>query len=121
MTNPPANGYSRGSLRDSMYQFLLSRDKLSLTFKNTLDSSYKIEDYYIDLDKYDYNWVDGKLTFKEVKSNIKLTPYINGKYRMFNRFLDLTSGISLETKRFNYNLGINLFYYPSLQKTLGKT
>ena len=120
MTNPPANGYSRGSLRDSMYQFLLSRDKLSLTFKNTLDSSYKIEDYYIDLDKYDYNWVDGKLTFKEVKSNIKLTPYINGKYRMFNRFLDLTSGISLETKRFNYNLGINLFYYPSLQKNIGK-
>lgn len=122
MTGTNYGGYSSGFLGDSIYQFLLSKDFLSLTFKNVIDSTYKIEDYPIDLDNYAYNWVDGKLTVKEVgnKINLKLVPYIQGKYRVFNNFWDLSSGISLETKRFNYNLGVNLFYYPSLQKSLGK-
>lgn len=106
-------------LSDSISQILLKKDLLEITTKNTLDSTYKIRKFKIDMDQYDYNWLNNQLTSKE-SFKWDLVPYIKGSYRPFNRFTDLNLGITLETKRLNYNLGLNLFYYPSLQNALGQ-
>lgn len=106
-------------LYDSISQILIKNNLLELTTKNTLDSTYKIRKFNIDTQQYNYNWVNNQLTYKK-KFNLKLIPYIKGSYRPFNQFTDLNAGITFETKKFNYNLGVNLFYYPSLQKSVGK-
>ena len=106
-------------LYDSISQILLKNDWLELTTKNTLDSTYKIRKFKIDPVKYNYNWVNNKLTYKK-RINLQLVPYIKGSYRPFNKFTDLNAGISLETGKFNYNLGFNLFYYPNLSDEIGK-
>lgn len=104
---------------DSISQIILKNNQLELTTKNTLDSTYKIRKFKIDPSKYNYNWVDNKLTYKK-RINLQLIPYIKGSYRPFNKFTDLNAGISLETGKFNYNLGFNLFYYPNLSNKVGK-
>lgn len=104
---------------DSISQIILKNNQLELTTKNTLDSTYKIRKFKIDPVKYNYNWVDNKLTYKK-RINLQLVPYIKGSYRPFNKFTDLNAGISLETGKFNYNLGFNLFYYPNLSNKVGK-
>lgn len=104
---------------DSISQIILKNNQLELTTKNTLDSTYKIRKFKIDPSKYNYNWVDNKLTYKK-RINLQLVPYIKGSYRPFNKFTDLNAGISLETGKFNYNLGFNLFYYPNLSNKVGK-
>lgn len=104
---------------DSISQIILKNNQLELTTKNTLDSTYKIRKFKIDPVKYNYNWVDNKLTYKK-RINLQLVPYIKGSYRPFNKLTDLNAGISLETGKFNYNLGFNLFYYPNLSNKVGK-
>lgn len=104
---------------DSISQIILKNNQLELTTKNTLDSTYKIRKFKIDPSKYNYNWVDNKLTYKK-RINLQLVPYIKGSYRPFNKLTDLNAGISLETGKFNYNLGFNLFYYPNLSNKVGK-
>lgn len=104
---------------DSISQIILKNNQLELTTKNTRDSTYKIRKFKIDPSKYNYNWVDNKLTYKK-RINLQLVPYIKGSYRPFNKFTDLNAGISLETGKFNYNLGFNLFYYPNLSNKVGK-
>lgn len=106
-------------LYDSISQILLKNNWLELTTKNTLDSTYKIRKFKIDPVKYNYNWTDNKLTYKK-RINLQLVPYIKGSYRPFNKFTDINAGISLETGKFNYNLGFNLFYYPNLSNKVGK-
>lgn len=106
-------------LYDSISQIILKNNRLEITTKNTLDSTYKIRKFNIDLFKYNYNWADNQLTYKK-KSNLRLLPFIKGSYRPFNNLTDLNAGISLETRRFNYNLGLNLFYYPNLSNRIGK-
>lgn len=106
-------------LYDSISQIILKNNWLEITTKNTLDSTYKIRKFNIDLSKYNYNWVDNKLTYKK-RINLQLVPYIKGSYRPFNKLTDLNAGISLETGKFNYNLGFNLFYYPNLSNKVGK-
>ena len=106
-------------LYDSISQIILKNNWLEITTKNTLDSTYKIRKFNIDLSKYNYNWTDNQLTYKK-KLNLKLVPYIKGSYRPFNNLTDLNAGISLETGKFNYNLGFNLFYYPNLSNKVGK-
>lgn len=103
---------------DSISQILIKNDYLELTTKNTLDSTYKIRKFNIDPLQYNYNWVNNQLTY-EKRFKPRLIPYIKGSYRPFNNFTDLGMGISFETKRFNYNLGVNAFYYPNLKKSLG--
>lgn len=112
-------GVSDPFLYDSISQIIIKNNWLELTTKNTLDSTYKIRKFHIDTEQYNYNWLNNELTYKK-KFSLRLIPYIKGSYRPFNNFTDLEAGINLETKKFNYNLGLNLFYYPSLQRSVGK-
>lgn len=100
------------SEKDSLVQLVINKNQLTLSFLNQNSGIYSSRLFNIDLNNYKYSWYNGKLTTQEIKSRIRLVPYVYGKYRPFNNLWDLGTGISIETKRFNYKLGINSFYYP---------
>lgn len=100
------------SEKDSLVQLVIDKNQLTLSFLNQNSGIYSSRLFNIDTNNYKYSWYNGKLTTQEIKSRIRLVPYVYGKYRLFNNLWDLGTGISIETKRFNYKLGINSFYYP---------
>lgn len=100
------------SEKDSLIQLVIDKNQLTLSFLNQNSGIYSSRLFNIDTNNYKYSWYNGKLTTQEIKSRIRLVPYVYGKYRPFNNLWDLGTGISIETKRFNYKLGINSFYYP---------
>lgn len=114
-----ANSYQATPQKsDSLVQFLLKRNQLAISLFNQKTNTYSTRLFKIDLDNYKYNWSDGSLTKKKV-SRISLKPYLYGSYRPFNNLLDIGTGISIETKRFNYKFGINAFHYPHLKSGIG--
>lgn len=100
------------SEKDSLVQLVIDKNQLTLSFLNQNSGIYSSRLFNIDPNNYKYSWYNGKLTTQEIKSRIRLVPYVYGKYRPFNNLWDLGTGISIETKKFNYKLGINSFYYP---------
>lgn len=100
------------SEKDSLVQLVIDKNQLTLSFLNQNSGIYSSRLFNIDTNNYKYSWYNGKLTTQEIKSRVRLVPYVYGKYRPFNNLGDLGTGISIETKRFNYKLGINSFYYP---------
>lgn len=119
--NSPHSSVSQGlcstdsaeiSKKDSLVQLVIDKNQLTLSFLNQNSGIYSSRLFNIDTNNYKYSWYNGKLTTQEIKSRIRLVPYVYGKYRPFNNLWDLGTGISIETKRFNYKLGINSFYYP---------
>lgn len=119
--NSPHSSVSQGlcstdsaeiSENPSLVQLVIDKNQLTLSFLNQNSGIYSSRLFNIDPNNYKYSWYNGKLTTQEIKSRIRLVPYVYGKYRPFNNLWDLGTGISIETKRFNYKLGINSFYYP---------
>lgn len=119
--NSPHSSVSQGlcstdsaeiSEKDSLVQLVINKNQLTLSFLNQNSGIYSSRLFNIDPNNYKYSWYNGKLTTQEIKSRIRLVPYVYGKYRPFNNLWDLGTGISIKTKRFNYKLGINSFYYP---------
>jgi hypothetical protein len=119
--NSPHSSVSQGlcstdsaeiSEKDSLVQLVIDKNQLTLSFLNQNSGIYSSRLFNIDTNNYKYSWYNGKLTTQEIKFRIRLVPYVYGKYRPFNNLWDLGTGISIETKRFNYKLGINSFYYP---------
>lgn len=119
--NSPHSSVSQGlcstdsaeiSEKDSLVQLVIDKNQLTLSFLNQNSGIYSSRLFNIDTNNYKYSWYNGKLTTQEIKSRIRLVPYVYGKYRPFNNLWDLGTEISIETKRFNYKLGINSFYYP---------
>lgn len=119
--NSPHSSVSQGlcstdsaeiSEKDSLVQLVIDKNQLTLSFLNQNSGIYSSRLFNIDPNNYKYSWYNGKLTTQEIKSRVRLVPYVYGKYRPFNNLWDLGTGISIETKRFNYKLGINSFYYP---------
>lgn len=119
--NSPHSSVSKGlcstdsaeiSEKDSLVQLVIDKNQLTLSFLNQNSGIYSSRLFNIDTNNYKYSWYNGKLTTQEIKFRIRLVPYVYGKYRPFNNLWDLGTGISIETKRFNYKLGINSFYYP---------
>lgn len=119
--NSPHSSVSQGlcstdsaeiSEKDSLVQLVIDKNQLTLSFLNQNSGIYSSRLFNIDPNNYKYSWYNGKLTTQEIKSRIRLVPYVYGKYRLFNNLWDLGTGISIETKKFNYKLGINSFYYP---------
>ena len=104
---------------DSLVQILLSKRDLKLSFLSQQNESYFSKEFDLDLDKYRYNWVNGKLTQEKVKSKLRVEPYAYVKYRYFNKMADIGLGISFKTRNLQYKLGLNGFYYPCLQDKLG--
>lgn len=106
------------SKQDSLVQVVLKKNQLNLSFLNQQSGTYSTRLFNIDLDKYNYNWYEGQLTRKKV-ARLSLSPYVYGKYRPFNNLFDMGAGLSIKTKRFNYKLGVNTFYYPKVKSGIG--
>lgn len=102
---------NRISREDSLVQFTLDKNQLNLSLFNKETNSYSTRMFNMDLDKYKYNWYEGQLTQKRIRK-LTLSPYVYGKYRVFNQMLDIGTGLSIKTTNFNYKLGINAFHYP---------
>lgn len=99
------------SKKDSLVQFTLDKNQLNLSLFNKETNSYSTRMFNMDLGKYKYNWYEGQLTQKRIRK-LTLSPYVYGKYRVFNQMLDIGTGLSIKTTNFNYKLGINAFHYP---------
>lgn len=99
------------SREDSLVQFTLDKNQLNLSLFNKETNSYSTRMFKIDLGGYKYNWYEGQLTQKRIRK-LTLSPYVYGKYRVFNQMLDIGTGLSIKTTNFNYKLGINAFHYP---------
>lgn len=106
------------SKQDSLVQVVLKKNQLNLSFLNQQSGTYSTRLFNINLDKYNYNWYEGQLTRKKV-ARLSLRPYVYGKYRPFNNLFDMGAGLSIKTKRFNYKLGVNTFYYPKIKSGIG--
>lgn len=106
------------SKQDSLVQIVLKKNQLNLSLFNQQTGTYSTRLFNINLDKYNYNWYEGQLTRKKV-ARLSLNPYVYGKYRPFNNLFDIGAGLSIKTKRFNYKLGVNAFYYPKIKSGIG--
>lgn len=106
------------SKQDSLVQIVLKKNQLNLSLLNKETDTYSTRLFKIDLDKYNYNWYEGQLTRKKV-ARLSFSPYVYGKYRPFNNLFDMGAGLSIKTKRFNYKLGVNTFYYPKIKSGMG--
>lgn len=104
---------------DSLVQMLISKEDLSLSFFSPLNDSYFTEKFKLDLENFEYNWVNGQLTQNKVRFKPELHPYIYTKFRPLHTLTDIGLGLSLKTHNFQYKLGFNGYYYPSLNKPLG--
>ena len=106
------------SKQDSLVQIVLKKNQINLSLLNQQTGTYSTRLFNIDLDKYNYNWYEGQLTRKKV-ARLSLKPYVYGKYRPFNNLFDMGAGLSIKTKRFNYKLGVNTFYYQKIKSGIG--
>lgn len=100
------------SEKDSLVNFTITSNQLSLSFLNQDSEIYSSRLYNIDLSNFKYSWYNGKLTYQEIKNRLTVKPYLYANYRLFNNLTDVGIGISFKTKRINYKLGVTSFYYP---------
>lgn len=106
---------------DSLVQFLLDRQSLVIssvikTDSNTIGLSREFE---LDLDSYQYNWINNQLTVKRIPFYKKIKPYAYASYRYFHKAFDCGIGLSFKTKPIIYKVGINSFWYPNYKKDPG--
>lgn len=96
--NSPHSSVSQGlcstdsaeiSEKDSLVQLVIDKNQLTLSFLNQNSGIYSSRLFNIDPNNYKYSWYNGKLTTQEIKSRIRLVPYVYGKYRLFNNLWDL--------------------------------
>lgn len=107
------------SSQDSLFQFILEKDKIKLNLFNQTSGIYSSRIFPINLEDYQYNWYQGNLTSEYVGKKLKIKPYAYAKCRVFHHLMDMGAGISFKTKKFDYNLGINVYHYPSYMKGIG--
>lgn len=101
-----------------LLQILSNRDKLSITTFNT-DCRAATEEYTVNYSRYQYNYLDGKLTYKKTPFLKRFNPVIQYTLRPVHNFHDLDLGLKYNTSKFNYEAGLNINYYPKLRDNLG--
>jgi hypothetical protein len=101
-----------------LLQILSNRDKLSITTFNT-DCRSATEEYTVNYSRYQYNYLDGKLTYKKTPFLKRFNPVIQYTLRPVHNLHDLDLGLKYNTSKFNYEAGLNINYYPKLRDNLG--
>ena len=99
-------------------QMLLDDNNLSfnLLFPNGESTQYK---YYIKPDQYKYHFNGISLTNERKSFFKKISPFVSYRIRPINNLHDLDLGIKYNTSKFNYEMGINGYYYPNLNRNPG--
>lgn len=105
-------------LAPKLLQILSNRDKLSITTFNT-DCKLITEEYSVNYFRYQYNYLDGKLTYKKTSFLKRFNPVAQYTIRPVHNFHDLDLGLKYNTSKFNYEAGLNINYYPKLRDNLG--
>lgn len=101
-----------------LLQILSGGDKLSITTFNT-DCKLTTEEYSVNYFRYQYNYLDGKLTYKKTSFLKRFNPVAQYTIRPVHNFHDLDLGLKYNTSKFNYEAGLNINYYPKLRDNLG--
>lgn len=94
----------------------LTKNKLNISIMD-IQAKVKTLQYGINLEKYDYHYTLQNMTIKQ-KRKWSINPYLEYDFRLRNNLHDLTGGIKLNTIRFNYDIGLNGFYYPKFNDNL---
>lgn len=99
-------------------QLLADKSKLSITTFKT-DCTLATEEYQVNFNRYQYNYQDGKLTYKKTPflKRFNLVPQYT--FRPISNMHDLDLGLKYNTSKFNYEVGLNLNYYPSFRSHVG--
>lgn len=105
-------------LAPKLLQILSNRDKLSITTFST-DCKLITEEYSVNYFRYQYNYLDGKLTHKKTSFLKRFNPVAQYTIRPVHNFHDLDLGLKYNTSKFNYEAGLNINYYPKLRDNLG--
>lgn len=101
-----------------LLQILSGGDKLSITTFNT-DCKLITEEYSVNYSRYQYNYLDSKLTHKKTSFLKRFNPVAQYTIRPVHNFHDLDLGLKYNTSKFNYEAGLNINYYPKLRDNLG--
>lgn len=99
--------------KDSLVQILLDRNNIQFASYNFQSHTYITRDYNLDLSRYSYNWnPNSGLTYKRVYP-VRILPYIDTSYKIFNKELHIGTGIMISTNRLDYSLE------GALEKSIG--
>lgn len=101
----------------SQVSFSIDDNKLSI---HVPELGNQIDTYKINPGLSNYRFYNGVLTSKQKPFYQRLDPYLEFSIRPLNQFYDLSSGVSFETSRFNYKVGLNLSYYPKFSPMVMK-
>lgn len=107
--------------KDSLVQFLLDRQSLVISSVIKTDSNTigKSQEFELDLDSYQYNWINNHFTVKRIPFQKKIKPYAYASYRYFHKAFDCGIGVSFKTKSLIYKVGVNSFWYPNYKTDPG--
>lgn len=101
-----------------LIQLLLDDTSLSLSLLNT-QGQLSTQYFQLDLDKFKYNYQPGGMTYEKNNFFKRLHPFGEVMVRPLNLMLDANIGIYHKTGKIKYELGLNGFYYPTVQKLPG--
>lgn len=105
---------------DSVAAVELNTNSLKFTLQDTLGNLSQL-DFRINPQRYQYTWVEGKLTSKPLTwhKKIQVKPYTGISYRPLNNLTDVELGINIKSEHLTYKAGIHGFYYPKFQNDPG--
>lgn len=99
--------------KDSLVQILFDRNNIQFASYNFQSHTYITRDYNLDLSRYSYNWnPNSGLTYKRVYP-VRILPYVDTSYKIFNKELHIGTGIMISTNRLDYSLE------GALEKSIG--
>lgn len=99
--------------KDSLVQILFDRNSIQFASFNFQSNTYVTRDYNLDLNRYSYNWnPNSGLTYKRVYP-VRILPYVDTSYKIFNKELHIGTGIMISTNRLDYSLE------GALEKSIG--
>lgn len=93
--------------KDSLVQLLLDRDNIAFSFYNRGAQKYLTKSYTLDLERYKYNWAPSFGLTYEKKSLFEISPYVYGRYLVFQKIPTIGTGIQFKTRKIDYNLGVS--------------
>lgn len=99
---------------DKLIQLLLTDKEMKLGLLDT-DGEIFEKVYEVDTYNYSYNYIDNNLTRGSKPFIKKIKPLSSITWRPFNNLWDLDFGLKYNTRKFNYELGLNMFYYPTIK------
>lgn len=103
---------------DKLISLDLTKKKLSLGLV-TLTGEVIEKIYPVDLNGYNYRYVNQTLTYKKKSIFTKIKPTVEYMYRPLNNFHDVNIGLIYKTGLINYEIGLNGHHYNFKESQFG--